>query len=181
VRNERTARGGTFAEAIIRVQRIRKGIRTNLDRLIRTTDAEFVSLDFHETTVQSKTLNILYPDAAVPGPFCRLLVTAAIPCSPGVYSWCVDEAVMYVGMSGELCQVVQGQRMARPYNDYTYMPESQAKDLSDPRVFVNGNLNRALSSGSKVTWWWTGLATIPEADALERRLRIEWSPPWNRI
>ena len=70
--------------------------------------------------------------------------------------------------------------MGRPYNDYTYMPASEASQLSNPRVRVNGLLNRVLSEGSVVSWWWTETGSTTEAIRMEATLIDRWNPPWNR-
>lgn len=102
------------------------------------------------------------------------------PTSPGVYAWVVDEAVRYVGMASFLLHVVNGARLQRAYNDYTYVPASKVAQTSSPRARVNGLLNRAVGGGHSVTWWWLTTSTVDDAKRTEARLIHEWSPPWNR-
>lgn len=137
-------------------------------------------LGFRAYAVSAKKLNIPHPDPLSRGPFCRLEVGQPMSDAPGVYAWIVNTAVMYVGMSGQLRQVVQGAKIGRTYNDYTYIPPSSVRQASSPRVRVNGLLNRALSDNADVSWWWVDTPTEMEAALLEARLIAEWSPPWNR-
>jgi hypothetical protein len=135
---------------------------------------------FTANEVEAKTVNIDHPDPSGLGPFCRLIVTTTVEAAPGVYAWVTDEDVMYVGMAGELLQIVNGTRMGRPYNDYTYMPASKVGQASSPRVRVNGLLNSSITSGQKVTWWSKATDTIGAARQLEAILIDRWQPPWNR-
>jgi hypothetical protein len=100
--------------------------------------------------------------------------------SPGVYAWVVGEEVRYVGLASFLIHVVNGARMQRAYNDYTYVPASKVAQTSSPRVRVNGLLNRALTEGHVVAWWWLAIDSLKNAKAEEARLIDRWSPPWNR-
>jgi hypothetical protein len=136
--------------------------------------------DFRACRVTAKTLNITHPDPAQRGPFCRLIVEHTAPARPGVYAWTVDGSVVYVGMAGELRQIVHGARMHRAYNDYTYIPASKVGQVSSPRVRINGSLNRALNAGLSVAWWWLEAPSLEAASRLEARLISEWVPPWNR-
>jgi len=70
--------------------------------------------------------------------------------------------------------------MGRAYNDYTYLPPSQASNASDPRARVNGQLNTAIVAGAIVTWWWRELAGENDAFDEEARLIAVWEPMWNR-
>jgi hypothetical protein len=60
------------------------------------------------------------------------------------------------------------------------VPASKVAQTSSPRVRVNGLLNRRLSEGHTVTWWWLALDSLKNAKATEARLIEGWSPPWNR-
>jgi hypothetical protein len=64
---------------------------------IRTTDDSFTALGFVRTEVEVRASNIDHEDELRRGPFCRLRVSAVVPLIPGVYAWCVDDQVMYVG------------------------------------------------------------------------------------
>jgi hypothetical protein len=141
---------------------------------------EFQSLGFVREKVETRRLNIDHPDPMNRGPFCRLRVTASVPLVPGVYAWCVDDLVCYVGKAGQLRQIVQGMRMGRAYNDYTYVPPSKLNQLSNPRVRVNGLINSELCKGNIVSWWWAETQTEASAGRLEARLIRDWDPPWNR-
>jgi len=147
---------------------------------IRTTDESFTGLRFVRTEVEVRTANIDHEDALGRGPFCRLLVSAVVPATPGVYAWCVDDEVMYVGKARQLRQVIQGVQMARAYNDYTYVPESKLGQTSSPRVRINGLRNRAVCNGSTISWWWTATGSERAALHLEARLIREWGPVWNK-
>lgn len=138
------------------------------------------SLGFTPSVIVAKTLNIVHPDPAGRGPFCRLTVTTTAPTAPGVYAWVVDDDVQYVGKARELIQIVNGARMKRAYNDYTYIPASKVAQLSNPRVRVNGLLNAAVCAGQTVTWWWLALETEATALTKEAALIDAWNPPWNR-
>jgi len=145
------------------------------------TDATtLTALGFREARVRARRLDIEHPAPAGLGPFCRLDVDDLAPAAPGVYAWTVDGQVAYVGKAKDLRQITQGQPMGRAYNDYTYLPPSQASNPSDPRARVNGQLNAALVAGSSVAWWWRALETELDALAEEARLIGAWSPAWNR-
>jgi hypothetical protein len=135
---------------------------------------------FHPTTTQVVKTNVEIFDAYGRGPFCRLKVAGDIPLDPGVYAWVRDDAVMYVGKSTELRHEVQGAKISRPYNDYTYIPPSQVKRPFDPRVRINGLLNRSITEGFAVTWWWRTTSSAAESGSLEARLIANWRPPWNQ-
>jgi len=135
---------------------------------------------FRSCEVTAKILNIDRGDATGLGPFCRLTVHSTAQALPGVYAWATDGDVMYVGMARELRQIVNGTRMRRAYNDYTYVPASKVAQKSSPRVRINGLINRALNEGSIVTWWWVETPTAENAKRTEAKLIGEWNPPWNR-
>lgn len=145
-----------------------------------TTEIDLLSLGFHKCWVKPVRLDIKYPDPTGRGPYCRLLAQDTAPERPGVYAWCVNGNVMDVGEAGELRQITQGYHMRRAYNDYTYMPASQVLRPSDPRVRVNGLLNRACGDGLVVSWWWLETESEPAARRVERELIARWRPPWNR-
>lgn len=144
------------------------------------TEVDLRQRAFHACAVTATTLNIDHPDPAGRGPFCRLLVDDTAPARPGVYAWVRDRDLMYVGKAGQLRQIVHGTRMGRAYNDYTYVPASKVAQISNPRVRVNGLLNRSLVAGATVTWWWLETATETDARRLEATLIADWDPPWNR-
>lgn len=145
------------------------------------TAEDLVQRGFTQCAVAAKTLGIVHEaDVAALGPFCWLVVDAEVPALPGVYAWVVDGSVMYVGKSNALRQVVQGVRMQRAYNDYTYVPASKVAQVSNPRVRVNGLLNRAIGDGETATWWWLTLESADAAGQREAELIDEWEPPWNR-
>jgi hypothetical protein len=114
------------------------------------SDVDLLEHEFRMCAVTAKTLNINHPDPMGLGPFCRLVVDDTAPERPGVYAWASDLQVMYVGMAAQLRQIVHGTRMARAYNDYTYVPASKVAQISSPRVRVNGLLNRTIVSGATV-------------------------------
>jgi hypothetical protein len=146
-------------------------------------DVELEAAGFRRHHVDARALNIVHPqDSRELGPFCRLDVATPleVPLQPGVYVWVTDEEVRYVGHASVLRQIVNGTRMGRAYNDYTYMPPSKLRQVSSPRVYVNGRLNAAFVRGGRVTWWWRAEATLPDAKRLEARLINTWRPPWNR-
>jgi hypothetical protein len=143
------------------------------------TEDDLTTLGFRACCVMPKTLNIDHGDSIL-GPFCRLAVQDTAPQKPGVYAWAEDKEVMYVGKADVLRQIVQGARMQRAYNDYTYIPASKVRQASSPRVRVNGLLNRAFGAGSVVRWWWIEVPSPAEASRLEAKLIADWSPPWNR-
>lgn len=132
---------------------------------------------FARCQVTPRTLGIAHPDPAGLGPFCRLDVEDAAPETSGVYAWAIDDEVMYVGKAKVLRQIIRGARMQRAYNDYTYIPASKVRQVSSPRVRVNGLLNAALTSGHEVSWWWK---SADNETAVEAQLIASWSPPWNR-
>lgn len=144
------------------------------------TTAELSGLGFQSSEVTASRLNVEHPDPLGLGPFCRLQVVTSAPASPGVYAWVVEDAVQYVGMASFLLHVVNGARMQRAYNDYTYVPASKVAQTSSPRVRVNGLLNRALCEGQAATWWWLATPSVEEARRVEADLIHEWAPPWNR-
>jgi len=144
------------------------------------TTADLAALGFQSSEVTATRLNIEHPDPLGLGPFCRLKVVTTAPTSAGVYAWVVDEAVQYVGMASFLLHVVNGARLQRAYNDYTYVPASKVAQTSSPRVRVNGLLNRAVGEGRAVTWWWLATGTVDEAKRTEAKSIYEWAPPWNR-
>jgi hypothetical protein len=145
------------------------------------TEEDLLVRGFGPCNVAVQKLNIPHHDLFERGPFCRLVVTATVPDNPGLYAWVVDTNVMYVGESGWLREIVQGQQFSRAYNSYTYIPPSQVKRPHDPRVRVNGLLNKALDDGAVATWWWLETETKAAAEVLEKHLRDLWKPPWNRI
>ena len=144
------------------------------------TTADLAVLGFQSSEVSATRLNIEHQDPLGLGPFCRLKVVTTAPVSPGVYAWVLEEDVQYVGMASYLLHVVNGARMQRAYNDYTYVPASKVAQTSSPRVRVNGLLNRAACAGQSVTWWWLATETVEDANRTEARLIHEWAPPWNR-
>lgn len=144
------------------------------------THTDLTAEGFTVSTVSVKRLDIGHRDPFGRGPFCRLTVTTTAPTSPGVYAWVHGDDVQYIGMSRALLQIVNGQRMGAAYNDYTYIPPSQVARPGDPRVRINGLLNRALSAGGIVTWWWRCTEDAAAAGQLEAILIERWSPPWNR-
>lgn len=143
-------------------------------------ESDLRSKGFTPCTVKAKTLNIAHADPCGRGPFCRLIVRDNAPGRPGVYAWVADGLVSCVGEAGQLRQITQGQSMGRAYNDYTYIPPSQVKRPSDPRVRVNGLLNGVLVAGGTVSWWWLETESEAKAKQLEAQLIREWRPPWNR-
>jgi hypothetical protein len=146
-------------------------------------DAELEAAGFRKHHVDARTLNIVHPqDTRQLGPFCRLDVATPleVPLQPGVYAWVTDGEVRYVGHASVLRQIVNGTRMGRAYNDYTYVPPSKLQQTSSPRVYVNGLLNAAFVRGGRVTWWWRAEPTVFDAKRLEARLIDTWNPPWNR-
>jgi hypothetical protein len=146
-----------------------------------TTSAELLASGFEPSTVVATRLNIEHPDPTGLGPFCRLAVSTAAPAAPGVYAWVVGEEVRYIGMASFLLHVVNGARLQRAYNDYTYVPASKVAQTSSPRVRVNGLLNRAIQAEEAVTWWWLGTETVEDAKRTEAQLIHHWgTPPWNR-
>jgi hypothetical protein len=144
------------------------------------TTEDLKARGFTSCRVTAITLNIEHPDPGQLGPFCRLAVEDGGPNLPGVYAWAVDGDVMYVGKANNLRAIVHGSRIGRPYNDYTYVPASKAQQVYSPRVRINGLLNEALCNGSQATWWWLETSSVDAADDLERHLRAEWRPRWNR-
>lgn len=132
---------------------------------------------FTPCAVTARALDVVHPDPAGLGPFCRLDVEDLAPAEAGVYAWVVEDSVMYVGRAAVLRQIVHGRRMNRAYNDYTYVPASKAAQASSPRVRVNALVNAALRAGSTVTWWWRVSENAP---GLEAGLIRRWGPPWNR-
>jgi hypothetical protein len=142
-------------------------------------DAELEAAGFQRHQADARRLNIVHPqDSRQLGPFCRLDV--ATPLESGVYAWVTDEQVRYVGHASVLRQIVNGTRMGRAYNDYTYVPPSNLQQTSSPRVYVNGLLNAVFLDGARVTWWWRAHPTVYDAKRLEARLIDTWNPPWNR-
>ena len=144
------------------------------------TEQDLIAIDFRRCAVVRSQRNINHPDRFGRGPFCRLAVADTAPERPGVYGWCVDGYVMYVGRADQLRQITQGFFMGRPYNDTTYIPASQARRPYDPRVRLNGLLNRALEDKCSVSWCWLETRSAPEAKRLEAELIDRWKPPWNR-
>ena len=144
------------------------------------TTRDLEALGFEASTVVALRLNIEHRDPLGLGPFCRLKVTTTAPMSPGVYAWVVGDEVRYVGLASFLIHVVNGARMQRAYNDYTYVPASKVAQTSSPRVRVNGLLNRALSEGHAIAWWWLAIDSLKNARAEEARLIDRWLPLWNR-
>jgi hypothetical protein len=146
-----------------------------------TTSADLLASGFEPSAVVAVRLNIEHPDPTGLGPFCRLTVSTAAPAGPGVYAWVVGEEVRYIGMASSLVHVVNGARLQRAYNDYTYVPASKVAQTSSPRVRVNGLLNRAIQAGEAVTWWWLGTETVEDAKRTEAQFIHDWGmPPWNR-
>lgn len=137
---------------------------------------------FQAAAIAVKRLDIVHPlDRGNHGPFCQIRVNDHAPHCPGVYAWVVDGTVTYIGMSSELPQVVHGQQLGRAFNDYTYVPASKAATQAfSPRVRVNGKLNRALTGGQAVTWWWLATPSLADARQLEAELIARWAPGWNR-
>jgi len=145
------------------------------------TFEDLVARGFTRCAVTARRVNITHDDPHELGPFCRLAVDDSAPDGPGVYTWTVDGEAMYVGKASRLQCITQGARMGRPYNDYTYIPASQCTKASDPRVRVNGLINRALGGRATIEWWWLQVATVDGAAALEDQLIDQWQPPWNRM
>jgi len=144
------------------------------------TSADLRRLGFQSSEVTATRLNIEHSDPLGLGPFCRLKVVTAASLSPGVYAWVVADGVKYVGMARFLLHVVNGARMQRAYNDYTYFPASKVAQTSSPRVRVNGLLNRTLCEGHSVAWWWLATSAVEDAKRVEADLIHEWAPAWNR-
>jgi hypothetical protein len=145
------------------------------------TTADLLALEFRPSGVAATRLNIEHPDPLRLGPFCRLAVVTTAPALPGVYAWVVEDQVQYVGMASHLLHVVNGARLHRAYNDYTYVPASKVAQASSPRVRVNGLLNRIMGDGRAVTWWWKEMGSVDEAKRIEAQLIQRWGkPPRNR-
>jgi hypothetical protein len=144
------------------------------------TEHDLIALGFLRCSVTRTQRNINHPDPRERGPFCRLAVAEPAPERPGVYVWCVNGYVMYVGKADHLRQITHGYFMGRPFNDYTYMPLSKVRQPSNPRVRVNGLLNRAFEDNLTVSWWWLETGSAVEASRLEAELIDRWNPPWNR-
>ena len=145
-----------------------------------TTEEGFISVGFVREEIDAVRLNIDHADPMRRGPFCRLKISGVVPEVPGVYAWCVNNHVRYVGKAAQLRQIVQGVQMNRAYNDYTYVPPSKLRQLSSPRVRVNGLINDELCNGNRVSWWWAQTESDTSASRMEARLIRDWSPPWNR-
>jgi len=143
-------------------------------------ELDLIREGFEPFVVSSRMLDIVHEDPKGLGPYCRLQVAGDVPELPGVYAWDVSDSVMYVGHSKCLRQVVDGVRMGRPYNDYTYVPPSKTGQISSPRLRINGELNRCFVAEATVRWWCRTCASRDHAVELERRLFHEWSPSWNR-
>ncbi len=143
-------------------------------------ESDLQARGFRVSEVTARGINIDHGDTTGLGPFCRLIVNTAAPALPGVYAWVASGAVMYVGMARELIQIVDGARMNRAYNDYTYVPPSKVRQMSSPRVRINGLINRAMNDGPVISWWWLALATVVDAKQMEAKLIGMWEPPWNR-
>lgn len=133
---------------------------------------------FTRCVVRAVRLSIQHP-GDVSRRFCRLTVDTSAPSAPGVYAWEVDGSVRYVGKAKSLIHVVQGARLQRAFNDYTYIPPSKVAQKSSPRVRVNSLLNEAFESGSTVRWWWRREGSETEALVAEAQLIRNWAPPWN--
>jgi hypothetical protein len=144
------------------------------------TTRDLEAFGFQPSTVAVTQLNIEHSDPLGLGPFCRLKVTTTASLAPGVYAWVVGNNVRHIGLASFLVHVVNGARMRRAYNDYTYVPASKVAQSSSPRVRVNGLLNRALVEGQRVSWWWLATASLMDAKGTEARLIDSWAPPWNR-
>lgn len=144
------------------------------------TEPDLHALGFVSCAVRARRLDIVHVDPQQLGPFCRLEVDGRISDGPGVYAWVVGDMVHYVGKAGWLRAVVQGAKLGRAYNDYTYVPASKVRQISSPRVRVNGLLNKAISDGATVSWWWRETPSEAEAVSLEAQLIAQWAPPWNR-
>ena len=137
------------------------------------TESDLISMSFRGCSVIARKLDIRHPvDPAASGP-------SAIY-TPRRLCLVRGRNVMYVGASGELRQITQGRRMNRAANDYTYVPPSKVLQLSCPRVWVNGLLNRAFKAKRPVSWWWLETGSKAEALQLEAQLINRWNPPWNR-
>jgi hypothetical protein len=90
---------------------------------VATTD-DLVALGFTSSSVAAVTLDLPHPDPFGMGPVCRLRVQTTAPQEPGLYAWVANRQVS-VGKAVEgfgLAQKVQGQRLGRAYDDYTYCP-----------------------------------------------------------
>ena len=146
------------------------------------TVRDLEALGFQPSSVEAVRLNVEHPDPLGLGPFCRFKVATNAPAEAGVYAWVVEEEVRYIGRASFLIHVVNGARMQRAYNDYSYVPASKvANQPYSPRVRVNGLLNRALTEGRRVTWWWLVTDSVEHSKAAEARLIHEWGMPlWNR-
>lgn len=145
------------------------------------TTADLRAEAFQSSKVTAQRLNIEHPDPTGLGPFCRLAVVTDAPTSPGVYAWVLGEEVRYIGMASFLLHVVNGARLHRAYNDYTYVPASKVTQTSSPRVRINGFLNRAFQTEVAVTWWWKVTPTVEDAKRIEAQLIHDWGKPaWNR-
>lgn len=139
-------------------------------------DAELRSLGFAPSSVFAERLDLQHPDPFHRGPLCSLRVETTAPNLAGVYAWVVDGKVKYVGKAVQgsgLIQKVQGQRMGRAYDDYTYCPPSKALKQSQTRARVNGLLNAALRTGACAEWWWIVAAHPTELEAM---LIDQWDP-----
>jgi hypothetical protein len=142
---------------------------------------DLVSAGFVSSVVEARRLNIEHSDPEGLGPFCRLRVATTAPETSGVYAWVVDAEVFYVGKASHLLHVVEGTRLQRAYNDYTYVPPSKVAQTSSPRVRVNGLLNGVIAGGHIVTWWWMETRTVANATCLEAQLIHSWNPRWNLV
>ena len=118
------------------------------------TEEDLLEMGFTACTITARKLDIPHEDPYGRGPFCRLVASGPLSDAPGVYAWVVDSQVMDIGETGRLRVMVQGQKLGRAYDDYTYVPPSQVKRPHDPRVRVNGLINKAIGAGSTVSWWW---------------------------
>ena len=146
------------------------------------------ALNFRGSRITVKRLNYSYsrPEYSkylplpgrTKGPFCVLDVASEAPVAPGVFAWAVDDKVQYVAATPFLLHVVKGYECNRLARDFACPPPRRNSHDDSANVRVNGLLNRSLTKGHTVTWWW--LPIEEHAGAMARELTDEWKPPWNR-
>ena len=102
--------------------------------------------------------------------FCRFTYPFNIPAQSGVYAFYAGDDLKYVGSALNLSQRV---------NEYRKITLGQIKRPSGiaTNCHVNGEIYKALNSGKEVAVY---IHVTDDYKAVERRLRWEYKPEWNR-
>jgi hypothetical protein len=102
------------------------------------------------------------------GPFCKFGF-AALPKCPGVYAWCVDDEVKYVGLCENFAARINPQ-----YGNIS--PKNCYQGGRQTNCRINNAILLSMLSGKKISLWFYRTADYV---LIEAELRAHQRPSWN--